>query len=78
MPHEPIKSNILRFAEVRKRTGLSRATIYRRMRVGEFPAALDLGNGLLGWDEEEVEEWRESRPRRIPQGHGAPKTEAAA
>ena len=78
MTHKPIKSNILRFNEVRKRSGLSRATIYRRMRVGDFPAALDLGNGLLGWDENEVEEWRAARPRRIPQGHGAPKAEAAA
>ncbi len=77
MSQESTKSNTLRFAEVRDRTGLSRATIYRRMRAGEFPAAIDLGNGLLGWDENEVEDWRASRPRRIPQGHGKPKDEPA-
>ena len=76
MTAELHNSNILRFAEVRKRTGLSRATIYRRMRAGAFPAAIDLENGLLGWFEHEIEGWQQARPRRIPQGHGRPKAEA--
>ena len=71
-------SNILRFAQVRERTGLSRATVYRRMRKGEFPAAIDLGGGhALGWFEEEIDGWVASRPRHIPQGHGKPKGEPA-
>ncbi len=73
-------SNILRFAQVRERTGLSRATVYRRMRKGTFPAAIDLGDDgvQLGWHEDEIDSWVASRPRRIPQGHGAPKAEATA
>ena len=71
-------SKVLRFKPMREKVGLSRPTIYRKMRRGEFPAAIDLGNGQLGWLEEEVDEWIASRPRRIPQGHGAPKAEAVA
>ncbi len=68
--------NILRFAQVRERSGLSRATVYRRMRRGLFPAALDLGNNQLGWLEDEIDEWVAARPRRVPQGHGRPRKEA--
>ncbi len=69
--------NVLRFAQVRERTGLSRATVYRRMRKGTFPAAIDLGDEdvRLGWFEQEIDEWVDARPRRIPQGHGAAKGE---
>ena len=72
-------SKILRFAEVRERTGLSRATVYRRIRAGTFPTPLDLGSGQgnhqLGWLEEEVDEWVKARPRHIPQRHGRAKAE---
>ncbi len=71
-------SNVLRFKPMSKKVGLSRPTIYRKMRRGEFPAAIDLGNGQLGWLEEEIDEWIASRPRRVPQGHGATKNELAS
>ncbi len=71
---------ILRFAEVRERTGLSRATVYRRVRAGTFPIPLDLGSGQgnyqLGWLEEEIDEWVSARPRHVPRGHGKPRAEA--
>lgn len=69
-------TTILRFHQVRKRTGFSRATVYRRIRKGEFPLPLDLGNGQLGWVEEEIEAWVGQRPRRVPKGHGRSKAEA--
>ena len=73
-------SKILRFAEVHERTGLSRATVYRRVRAGTFPTPLDLGNGQghhqLGWIAEEIDQWVEARPRHVPQGHGRRKAEA--
>ena len=72
-------NKILRFAEVRSRTGLSRATVYRRVRRGTFPIPLDLGNGQghhqLGWIEQEISDWIEARPRHIPRGHGRAKDE---
>ena len=70
-------SKILRFAEVRERTGLSRATVYRRIRAGTFPAPIDLGDRpgkcQLGWIEKEIDEWVQARPRHIPRGHGKAK-----
>ena len=73
-------NKILRFAEVRERTGLSRATVYRRVRAGTFPTPLDLGSGQghhqLGWLADEVDQWVAARPRHVPQGHGRAKTEA--
>ena len=69
-------SNILRFKRVSERTGLSRATVYRRIRAGTFPVPLDLDNGQLGWLEEEVDAWIAARPRHIPRAHGRSKADA--
>ncbi len=74
-------SNILRFAQVREKTGLSRATIYRRIRAGTFPVPINLSADnipQLGWIEEEVDAWVAERPRHVPQGHGRSKAEANA
>jgi prophage regulatory protein len=49
--------------EVVLRTGLSRATIYRQVATGEFPAPYQLSKGRVGWKEVEVEEWLDSRER---------------
>lgn len=74
-------STILRFAQVREKTGLSRATVYRRIRAGTFPAPLDIGDGdsrSLGWLADEIDAWIADRPRVVPQGHGRSKAEAEA
>ena len=75
-------NKILRFAEVRERTGLSRATVYRRVRLGTFPAPLDLAdtpkNHQLGWIEGEISDWVAARPRHIPKGHGRAKPKEGA
>lgn len=71
-------STILRFSQVREKTGLSRSTVYRRIRAGTFPSPLDLGDGdnrSLGWFADEIDEWVMDRPRVIPQGHGRSKAE---
>ena len=66
----------LRMKQVETKTGLSRATICRRVRAGNFPQPVDLGNGLLGFFENEVDEWLEERPRVTP-SHGRAKAEAS-
>lgn len=48
---------ILRLKIVKDRVGLSRATIYRRMPRGEFPASVPLGGGLIGWRESDINAW---------------------
>ena len=57
---------IIRSAEVRSRTGKSRTQLWRDVRAGLFPAPVELGVNSIGWFEDEVEAWIESRPRRGP------------
>lgn len=50
---------ILRLPDVKKRTGLSRSTIYLRIAVGAFPKPVALGGRAVGWVEAEVQQWIE-------------------
>ena len=54
---------IYRYRKVEELTGLSRVTIWRRERAGLFPRRVQLGSGSVGWREDEIEKWIESRPR---------------
>ena len=69
---------MLRPREAAERTGLSRTTIWRRRRAGKFPDPVDLGNGLLGWYEDEIAAWIEARPRVAIAAPNAAAQEAAA
>jgi prophage regulatory protein len=52
----------LRFPQVRARTGLSRTTIHRLIKAGEFPAPKSLGVRAVGWKASAVKDWCASRP----------------
>lgn len=52
---------VLRLPQVKKRTGLSRSSIYLRMTNNEFPASISLGGRAVGWLEEDIDEWIVSR-----------------
>ena len=56
----------LRTSEVVARTTLSRSTIWRKEKAGEFRARRRLGANAVGWLEDEVDEWLASRPRVVP------------
>lgn len=47
--------NLLRIPEVRRRTGLSRATIYRRGEEKTFPTKVRLGPKCVAWYESDVD-----------------------
>ncbi len=64
-------SHMLRMPEVLARTGLSRTTLWRRMRAGTFPAATSLGENSIGWPEHVIKEWIESRPMVTYASHEA-------
>lgn len=64
-------SSILRLKTVRVLTGLSRSTLWRLWRRGEFPQPLKLTARLIGWRAAEVQRWLDSRERG-----GSPLTEA--
>lgn len=59
-----METRMLRAPEVMARTGLSRSTIWRRVRAGTFPAPVELGVNSIGWPALAVTEWLENRPRR--------------
>ena len=57
---------ILRVKSVLAATGLSRTTLWRRVRSGDFPRPLRLGgpkSRCVGWRAEEIAAWLESRER---------------
>jgi prophage regulatory protein len=59
---EPDPDAYLRFPEVKARTGLSRTTIHRMVKAGDFPAPKSLGVRAVGWKVSAVKNWCASRP----------------
>jgi prophage regulatory protein len=55
---------MLRVSDVLKRTGMSRTSLYRKLREGTFPAPFELGSNAIGWPAPLVADWIASRPRR--------------
>lgn len=51
---------LIRMPELEVLTGLSRATIYRLIRQGAFPAAVELSANSRGWFASHVQSWQES------------------
>lgn len=52
---------IVRAKELHELTGLSRTTIWRMERKGEFPTRVPLSGNSVGWRYSEVMEWMNSR-----------------
>ena len=53
---------ILRRKQVEARTGLSRSTIYARLREGgDFPKPIQLGAQSVGWLDSEIDAWLRER-----------------
>jgi prophage regulatory protein len=63
---------IIKLKDVIELTGLSRSTIWRLERQGNFPQRVHLGERSMGWLEEEVDAWLNSRPRGISNRHSSP------
>lgn len=61
MPRKENVMNILRLKQLEIRTGLSKATLYKLIKSGTFPAQKQLGLRSVGWLESEVTAWIESR-----------------
>lgn len=54
-------TQILRRPAVEKLVGLSRSTIYLRMKQGSFPKQIFLGGRLVGWIESDIQAWLDDR-----------------
>jgi prophage regulatory protein len=60
-PSHPQPIRFLRFPAVLARTGLSRSTIWRLERRGEFPRHRRISPNAVAWVESEVTDWIRSR-----------------
>jgi prophage regulatory protein len=63
-------ATLLRLTQVKARTGLSRSTIYLRIKAREFPAQVSLGPRAVGWLEAEIERWIATQVERSRSGRG--------
>ena len=55
-------ATILRLPQVKARTGLSRTSIYLRVKAGTFPAPISLGDRAVGWLDSNIDGWIAERP----------------
>ncbi|MBL8225227.1 MAG: AlpA family transcriptional regulator [Chromatiales bacterium] len=60
---------LLRLPEVSRRTGLSRSSIYDRIKRGTFPPPIRLDYRLSAWVGAEIDQWI---ARRIAESRNAP------
>ena len=56
------KPKVLNQKQLTEITGLSAVTVWRREKIGEFPARRQLGPRRVGWIAREVEDWIDARP----------------
>lgn len=54
---------ILRMKQILEVTGCSKSFIYKHIRSGNFPGQIKLGPRAVGWNQNEIEEWINSRER---------------
>ncbi len=69
---------MLRAPGVMALTGLSRTTLWRRVRAGTFPAPVELGANSIGWPASEISVWLKARARRNYGADQPYKAEASA
>lgn len=66
---------ILPWSQVKVISGLSRTTIWRMQRTGDFPMAVQVSRKRVGWWQSELLAWKRARtPRRLPEPRAVPDT----
>ena len=57
-------ANLLNINQVIEKIGLSRQTIYRKIKEGTFPEQIALSVGRVAWAEHEIDQWIEQKIAR--------------
>ncbi|MGJ0635967.1 helix-turn-helix transcriptional regulator [Xenorhabdus bovienii] len=52
-----LKENLIRLPEVQRRTGYSKAWIYKLISDGEFPKQVKIGTRSIAFIESEIDDW---------------------
>jgi prophage regulatory protein len=58
----PTQDSISRLRAVIRRTGLSKNSIARLIKIGEFPSPVRLSQHCIGFRDSEVDHWIATRP----------------
>ena len=58
-------TDIIKLPEVMQRSCLSKATIYRLIKAGNFPQPVQLGCRSVAWRVEEITAWLNSQQRGV-------------
>lgn len=56
-----MQEHVIRWPQVKAATGLSRTTIWRLEKIGQFPKRRSLGANSVGWLQSEITQWVETR-----------------
>lgn len=56
-----MSQSFIRLSEVQRRTGYSKAWIYRLMSQNRFPSSIKIGTRAIAFIESEVDDWINSR-----------------
>lgn len=64
----PISDRIIRLDTVLSRTGLSRSTLYRKIREGTFPPQIKISINGAGWHESKINSWIANPAAWRPEG----------
>ncbi|HEO9143609.1 TPA: AlpA family transcriptional regulator [Enterobacter asburiae] len=53
--------SLIRLSEVQRRTGYSKAWLYRLMSQGKFPSSVKIGSRAIAFVEREIDDWINQR-----------------
>lgn len=53
----PTTTRLLRMPEVLKKLGISSTTVWRLSKKNDFPPAIRISPGAVGWREADIERW---------------------
>ena len=56
-----MRNTIIRLETVCQMTGLSKASIYKQVGLGQFPKGIKLTQRAAGWDEEAIAAWIDAK-----------------
>ena len=67
-PFDDLEDRILPWSQVKVICGLSRTTVWRMQKTGDFPACVQVSQNRVGWWQSELLAWRRARtPKRLPE-----------
>lgn len=61
----------LRLKQVKMLVGLSRSTIYARIKQGTFPPPISIGYRAVAWTSSSIADWQAQQMKKIPAAGGS-------